>query len=171
MHATSRRLAVAAACSIALLLPSAASAAVAPAEPTSIALSAGIFDTAGTEAAEAGLELRWANRLPWGVGIILGVSGNEDEAVWGSLGLRRPFTLGESRWRLVPSFAAVAYDKGESKELGQTLEFRSSLEMHYAFANRQTLGLNFYHLSNASLSDVNPGANSLVLVWAVPIGR
>lgn len=154
-----------------LLAASAVSAAVAPAEPTSVALSAGIFDTAGSEAAEAGLELRWANRLPLGLGVVLGVSGNEDEAVWGYLGLRRPFALGESRWRLVPSFAAVAYDKGESKELGQTLEFRSSLEMHYAFRSRQTLGLNFYHISNASLSDTNPGANSLVLVWAVPIGR
>jgi len=146
-------------------------AAVAPVEPTSIALSAGIFDTAGDEAAEAGLELRWANRLPWGLGVILGVSGNEDEAVWGHLGLRLPFALGATRWRLQPSFAVVAYDKGESKELGQTLEFRSALELHYAFANHQSLGLLFYHLSNASLSDVNPGSNSLVLVWAVPIGR
>jgi len=148
-----------------------ARAAVAPAEPLSVALSAGSFDTAGANAAEVGLELRWANRLPLGLGVILGVSANEDEAVWGHLGLRRPFALGASRWRLQPSFAAVAYDKGESKELGQTLEFRSALELHYAFANRQSLGLLFYHLSNGSLSDVNPGSNSLVLVWAVPIGR
>jgi hypothetical protein len=91
--------------------------------------------------------------------------------VWVYLGLRRPFALGVSRWRLLPTFAVAAYDKGESKELGQTLEFRSGLELHYAFQSRQRLGLHFYHLSNASLSDVNPGSNSLVLVWTVPIGR
>lgn len=151
-------------------MSSPAAAAVAPAEPTAVAFSVGTFGTGGDGATEVGVELRWANRLPWGLGAAVGVSANEDEAFWGYLGLRRPFALGGTRWRLLPHFAVVAYEKGDSRDLGQTLEFRSGLELHYAFRNRNSLGLSFYHMSNASLSEVNPGVNSLLLVWALPIG-
>ncbi|MEZ5333459.1 MAG: acyloxyacyl hydrolase [Thermoanaerobaculia bacterium] len=162
-----------AACFLSVVAASSAPAiaATTPAEDTALALSAGVFDTGGDDVAEAGVEVRLANRLPWGLGVIAGVSANEDEAFWGYVGARRPFALGRSSWRLVPSFAVVGYEQGDGKDLGQALEFRSGLELHYAFESRQTLGVNFYHMSNASLSEVNPGANSLVLVWAIAFGR
>lgn len=152
-----------------IALPGLAAAAVGPVEDGSLGLSAGMFDTEGDSVVEAGAELRWANRLPWGLGAIAGVSGNEDGAFWGYLGLRRPFALGSGGWRLLPSFAVVGYEKGDGKDLGQTLEFRSGLELHYAFRNRNSLGVNFYHMSNAGLSEVNPGENSLLVVWSIPL--
>jgi hypothetical protein len=138
-------------------------------EPTALAVSAGAFDTGGEAIAEAGLELRWRNRLPLGLGLSAGVATNEDEGVWGHLGLRRTVALGASPWRLVPSFAVVAYERGEGKDLGQTLEFRSGLELAWELAGGQRLGALFYHLSNASLADVNPGSNSLVAVFSWPL--
>ena len=33
------------------------------------------------------------------------------------------------------------------------------------------LGLEYYHRSNASLDDYNPGENSLMLTFAVPLAR
>lgn len=140
-------------------------------EPTAFALSAGAFDTGGEAIAEAGLELRWRNRLPWRLGLIAGVTANEDEGVWGHVGLRRAVALGATRWRLTPSFAAVAYQRGQGKDLGQTLEFRSGLEVAWELARGSRLGVLFYHLSNASLAEVNPGSNSLVAVYSLPLSR
>ncbi len=138
-------------------------------EPTSLAVSAGAFDTGGEAIAELGLELRWRNRLPLGIGATAGVATNEDEGVWGHLGLRRAFALGESRGHLTPSFAVVAYECGEGKDLGQTLEFRSGIELAWELAGGRGLGVFFYHLSNASLADVNPGSNSLVAIFSLPL--
>ncbi len=138
-------------------------------EPTALAISAGAFDTGGEAIAEVGLELRWRNALPLGLGAIAGVATNEDEGVWAHLGLRRGFALGGSRGRLTPSFAVVAYEPGDGKYLGQTLEFRSALELAWELARGQRLGVLFYHLSNASLADVNPGSNSLVAVYSLPL--
>ncbi len=140
-------------------------------EPTALALSAGAFDTGGEGIAEAGLELCWRHGLPLGLGWIAGVATNEDEGVWGHVGLRRGFALGSSPWRLTPAFAVAGYERGEGKDLGQTLEFRSSIELAYELAGGQQLGVRFYHLSNAGLADANPGSNSLVAVWSLPVGR
>jgi hypothetical protein len=140
-------------------------------EPTVLAVSAGAFDTGGDPTPEAGLELRWRNGLPWGLGAGAGVAGNEDGGFWIHLGLRRTFALGGSRARLTPSLAAAAYEPGDGKDLGQELEFRSGLELAWELARGRRLGLLFTHLSNASLSEVNPGSNSLVGVWSWPLGR
>ncbi len=162
----------AALCAVALLeLLTTSPPATALDEPTSLALSAGAFDTGGEPIAELGLELRWQSSLPLGLGVITGIAAHEDEGVWGHLGLRRTFALGESRARLTPSFAAAAYERGEGKDLGQTLEFRSGLELAWELAGGRRLGVLFYHLSNASLSDVNPGSNSLLAVYGLPLGR
>ena len=51
------------------------------------------------------------------------------------------------------------------------MEFRSSLELAYRFDNRARLGLSFYHLSNASLDDNNPGTEVFSLNYSIPLGR
>src|SRR3546814_8920873 len=60
------------------------------------------------------------------------------------------------RWVLTPSFAPGLYWKGNSddpKDLGNTIEFRSQLELSYRFDDRSRLGIGFNHMSNASLGD------------------
>lgn len=70
---------------------------------------------------------------------------------------------------LTPSFAPGYYARGSGYDLGYPLEFRSQLEIAYRFDDRSRLGLSFGHMSNASLGDKNPGTESLMLNYSVPL--
>ena len=70
---------------------------------------------------------------------------------------------------LTPSFAPGYYIQGSGKDLGHPIEFRSAIELAYKFENKARLGLQFYHLSNASLGEKNPGEESLVLTYGFPL--
>jgi lipid A 3-O-deacylase len=112
---------------------------------------------------EAGLEFRqplaWRH-LVW----VAGAGGTADGAAWLYSGLQRPLPLG-SGWRVTPTFAIELYSKGsDGKDLGQALQFRSMVELSHPWGRRMRVGLAAYHVSNGSLSDKNPGHNSLVLV-------
>ena len=76
-----------------------------------------------------------------------------------------------NRWVLTPSFAPSAYFRGGSKNLGEVLEFRSSIDLAYRFDDRSRLGLELYHLSNAGLSKHNPGTQVLLLNYSVPFAK
>lgn len=68
-----------------------------------------------------------------------------------------------------PGFAAGYYHSGRGKNLGHPIEFRSGVELAWQFSDWHRLGLHFYHLSNASLGNRNPGEESLVLFYDIPI--
>ena len=70
---------------------------------------------------------------------------------------------------LAPGFAAGYYWQGNGKNLGYPIEFRSSIEVAWQFVNWQRLGFKFYHLSNASMGRKNPGEESLILFYDIPI--
>ena len=50
--------------------------------------------------------------------------------------------------------------KGDGKDLGHILEFKSEVQASFDFSESSSLGMSYNHLSNASLGDKNPGANS-----------
>ena len=95
--------------------------------------------------------------------------GTTDSTFYGYGGFLVDVFFGK-RWVLTPSLAAGYYDKGNGLDLGHELEFRSSIELSYRFDNRTRLGVSFYHLSNASISDVNPGTEVLSVVYSIPLG-
>ena len=59
-----------------------------------------------------------------------------------------------------PSFAPGLYHKGDGKDLGHVVEFKSEIQLSYALSKDSRLGVSYNHVSNASLGDKNPGANS-----------
>jgi len=59
-----------------------------------------------------------------------------------------------------PSFAPGLYSKGDGKDLGHVLEFKSEVQFSYKISKSSSLALSYNHVSNASLGDKNPGANS-----------
>jgi len=59
-----------------------------------------------------------------------------------------------------PSFAPGLYHEGDGKDLGHVLEFKSEVQFSYSSSNKTSFGLSYNHVSNASLGDKNPGANS-----------
>lgn len=70
-----------------------------------------------------------------------------------------------------PGFAAGYFSKGEGRNLGYPLEFRSGIELAWQFSDWRRLGIHFYHLSNASLGSRNPGEESLVVFYDLPLVR
>jgi lipid A 3-O-deacylase len=59
-----------------------------------------------------------------------------------------------------PSFAPGLYHEGDGKDLGHILEFKSEVQLSYQASDKTSFGVSYNHLSNASLGDKNPGANS-----------
>ena len=71
---------------------------------------------------------------------------------------------------VTPSFAPGFYDQGDSTlDLGHELEFRSQIEFAYRFDNRSRLGVAVSHYSNASIGDENPGTESAILYYSIPL--
>jgi lipid A 3-O-deacylase len=62
-----------------------------------------------------------------------------------------------------PSFAPGLYHEGNGKDLGHVLEFKSEIQFSYESSKNSKIGISYNHISNASLGNKNPGANSYML--------
>ena len=89
---------------------------------------------------------------------ITGALVTADSAAYIYTGVQAQYTLG--RINFTPSFASGLYSKGDGKDLGHILEFKSELQISVDFVSNSQLGFSYNHLSNASLGTKNPGANS-----------
>ena len=125
-------------------------------------LSVGQFDIARIQTAEFGVDYGFAPVPFYGLQPHVGVGATEEESFFLYVGLRKNFAL-EGRFTLTPSLAVSYYEKGDGKDLGHEIEFRSGLGLFYSLPRGGAVGLGVYHLSNASISSTNPGANSVLL--------
>ena len=89
---------------------------------------------------------------------ITGALVTADSAAYVYTGVQAQYTLGKINF--TPSFAPGLYSKGNGKDLGHVLEFKSELQISLDFFSSSQLGFSYNHLSNASLGTKNPGANS-----------
>lgn len=155
-------------CALALLGISAGASAQ---EPTVLTVTAGRFDANRRKepAAELGLQLR--PTLGRGtVRPILGGMATRDGAILGHLGAALELDLGP---RLVAgaSIAPGYYHRGNGKELGSRLEFRSGIELAWRMRRGARVGVELYHLSNAGLGERNPGEETLAFSLSIPVRR
>ena len=81
-----------------------------------------------------------------------------DNATYVYTGVQAQYKLG--RLNITPSFTPGLYDEGDGKDLGHIVEFKSEIQLSLDIFKKSELGLSYNHLSNASLGDKNPGANS-----------
>ena len=137
-----------------------------PDHPGYISFGLGYFDINDNKStAEFRIERRF-NKSLWMTQPFVGVMASGDAAIYGYGGIAFDWML--SNVILTPSFAVGGYLDGDGKDLGHTIEFRSAVEIAYQFPDRHRLGLMFYHLSNASLADNNPGTEVLSLSYSIP---
>ena len=146
--------------------------------PEEVVASAGVFEPLVPGGSyEMGAEFRFAPRrvrsfpefLPELIptaGLMAGAQGNL--YLYG--GFRFDFPLGQ-RWTLSPGAATGVYYRAASADLGGALEFRTGLELSYQLPEGARLGLCLYHLSNAGVSEVNPGSESLVVTYSAGLRR
>ena len=81
-----------------------------------------------------------------------------DNAVYLYTGIQAEYDIGSLK--LTPSFAPGYYNEGEGKDLGYPLEFKSEVQLSFNLSENSLLGMSYNHISNASLGNKNPGANS-----------
>ena len=89
---------------------------------------------------------------------ITGIMITADSATYFYTGVQAQYKFGALN--LTPSFAPGYYNKGDGKDLGHTLEFKSEVQLSLDLPKSSQLGFSYNHLSNASLGNKNPGANS-----------
>ena len=83
----------------------------------------------------------------------------ENSAAYIYTGIEWNMDLGE-KMIFTPSFTPGLYHEGNGKDLGHVLEFKSEVHFSYTVTDQSKLGVSYNHVSNASLGDKNPGANS-----------
>ena len=81
-----------------------------------------------------------------------------DSATYLYTGIQAEYNIGKIN--LTPSFAPGLYAQGDGKDLGHLVEFKSEVQLSFDLLKNSELGFSYNHISNASLGDKNPGANS-----------
>lgn len=69
------------------------------------------------------------------------------------------------------NFSPGVYFQGEGVFLGFPIEFRSSVDLIYQMTSFLRLGAAFFHISNASLGERNPGVNGIILYFSTSFGH
>lgn len=140
-------------------------------EPSHFSFSSGWFDfNDNVDSVDFRFEYRSNYKLlgflkPWA-----GIEANSDGALYPLAGVLTDIYFGR-RWVLTPSFGAGIYARHDSKDLGSDFEFRSQLEYGYRFDDWSRLTIAVSHISNASLSNTNPGTEILSVYYHLPIGK
>ena len=97
------------------------------------------------------------------LGTVSPVSGfmlTENNAAYAYTGIQAQYSLG--KLNIIPSFTPGIYGKGDGKDLGHAIEFKSEIQLSFDIFSQSELGISYNHISNASLGDKNPGANSYI---------
>ena len=85
----------------------------------------------------------------------------ENSALYLYTGVQAEYDLGLVK--ITPSFAPGYYNSGNGKDLGYPLEFKSEIQMTFDISDSTHFGMSYNHISNASLGEKNPGANSYMI--------
>ncbi len=98
----------------------------------------------------------------------IGIEGTSRGSFWGGAGVELDASWGH--WFVSPTMAVGAFARGNGKNLGGTLEFRTTAEGGWQFDTGMRLGLLFSHTSNANIYNRNPGTEALLVSLQVPLG-
>ena len=85
----------------------------------------------------------------------------ENSAAYMYSGVQAEYEIGI--FKITPSFAPGYYHAGNGKDLGSPLEFKSEVQLALNLSETSKFGMSYNHISNASLGDKNPGANSYMI--------
>jgi lipid A 3-O-deacylase len=98
----------------------------------------------------------------------VGLTATAEGGSYGYGGIGMDIFLGK-RFVATPNFAAGVYGNGDGKDLGYAIEFRSGVNFGYRFDDFSRLGMAFHHISNAGLDERNPGEETLMLTYSIPL--
>ena len=81
-----------------------------------------------------------------------------DSSVYLYTGIEGQYGVG--RLKILPSFTPGYYEKGDGKDLGSVLEFKSEIKIGFDIFENSKLGYSYSHISNNDWGDSNPGTDN-----------
>lgn len=153
---------------MALMFATAGGGTVAAAEPGYLTAGVGSWETMRdpNRATEFDLAYRFADKF-WIFKPQMGLLSATDGDYYGYAGVVAELPFG--RHFVLTFSSAVGGYGGHGFDLGSTFEFRNGGEIAWEFENRSRLGVGFYHISNAGITSRNPGEESALIVYSLPI--
>ena len=92
---------------------------------------------------------------------VSGIMITGDTASYAYTGVQAEYKFGNLN--VTPSFTPGIYHQGDGKDLGHIVEFKSEVQLSIDLFENSQLGFSYNHISNASLGEKNPGANSYMM--------
>jgi hypothetical protein len=142
-------------------------------DPPRIEFGVGAFDITPSHrkdaktAAEFRGEYHFGDVL-WAISPFIGASGTSGGAFYGYGGFGIDIDFGPNVV-LTPNAAAGYFARGAGSNLGSWWEFRTGAELAWRFPDQSRIGIAVTHTSNAGLTRINPGEQSVVLTYSLPL--
>ena len=145
-----------------------------PNDPDRLAFGVGAFDITPSNShkdAATAAEFRGEYRFRDMLGPLapfIGASVTSDGAAYGYFGFGLDINF-NPEWVLTPNAAAGVFEHGSGTNLGSWWEFRTGAELAYRFPDQSRLGIAAHHTSNAGLTRRNPGEQSILVMYSIPM--
>ena len=68
--------------------------------------------------------------------------------------------------KILPSFSPGYYEKGDGKDLGSALEFKSEIKFGLDIFENTKIGYSYSHISNNDWGDINPGTDNQQITFS-----
>ena len=87
-----------------------------------------------------------------------------DSSVYLYTGVEGQYGVGPLK--ILPSFTPGYYQKGDGKDLGSALEFKSEIKIGFDIFENSKLGYSYSHISNNDWGDSNPGTDNQQITFS-----
>jgi lipid A 3-O-deacylase len=156
-----------------LLLFTAAPGSAGDGKWNTVGLRAGIGDSRNSESFSQyeayvtfSLPWRWESDSKWIIGSFIGANAGavicEDNAFMGSIGpgvyIMTPVERVVISAGIYPTY--IGRSRFGTEDFGESFQFTSAVGINLNFLQHMTIGYRFQHMSNAGISDENPGLNT-----------
>ena len=87
-----------------------------------------------------------------------------DSSVYLYTGVEAQYGIGPLK--ILPSFAPGYYEKGDGKDLGSVLEFKSEIKVGLDIFENSKLSYSYSHISNNDWGEANPGTDNQQITFS-----
>ena len=87
-----------------------------------------------------------------------------DSSVYLYTGIEGQYGIGPLK--ILPSFSPGYYEKGDGKDLGSILEFKSEIKVGLELFENSKLSYSYSHISNNDWGDTNPGTDNQQITFS-----
>ena len=87
-----------------------------------------------------------------------------DSSVYLYTGVEGQYGIG--RLKILPSFTPGYYEKGNGKDLGSALEFKSEIKLGLDIFENSKIGYSYSHISNNDWGETNPGTDNQQITFS-----